>query len=265
MASRDRFPKQVQRSRDRTDDARELFLPGGGSQVPRRMERLVLLPRPRPAMLVFGVSLSIAALLPAQSAKNEEPILTATLTSDRMHYSLAEDIRLYVRVANAGKSPLTVFGKLLWGYAGGLVLRVTDTSNKEVPAKVLDDGMVVPSTLENPSSFVVLSPGHYLGRTRVERLSELVDKPGTYFIQVEYISPVPRDFRQGPDFWNREKPPVWSNKIEVHVTGEQEPGAVVRGPATPPRKCRPADLPDRRAEAGRSSGTPSTGTAPCAR
>jgi hypothetical protein len=100
------------------------------------------------------------------------------------------------------------------------VLRVTDTSNKEVPAKALDDDMVVPSTLEDRNSFVVLSPGHYLGRTRVEHLSELVDKPGTYFIQVEYISPVPRDFGQGPDFWSRAKPPVWSNKIEVHVSGK---------------------------------------------
>jgi hypothetical protein len=182
------------------------------------MEWLVLLSRARAAMLVFGVFLSIVVLLPA--AKNEEPVLTATLTSDRTNYSLADDIHLDARLTNAGKSPLTVFGKLLWGYAGGLVLRVTDTSNKEVPAKVLDDGMVVPSTLEHSKSFVVLSPGHYLGRTRVERLSELVDKPGTYFIQVEYISPVPRDFGQGAAFWNREKPPVWSNKIEVHVTGK---------------------------------------------
>jgi len=184
------------------------------------MEWSVLLARPRAAMLVFGVFLSIVVSSTAQSANNQTPILTAGLTSDRTDYSLADDIRLDARVTNAGKSPLTVFGKLLWGYAGGLVLHVADTSNKEVPAKVLDDGMIVPSTLKNSKSFVVLSPGHYLGTTRVDRLNELVDKPGTYFLQVEYISPVPRDLGQGPDFWNREKPPVWSNKIEVHVTGK---------------------------------------------
>jgi hypothetical protein len=187
------------------------------------MEWSILLSRVRAAMLVFAFFLSVVALSTAQSAKNEELMLTATLTSDKASYSLDDDIRLDVRVTNTGKSPLTVFGALLWGHAGGLVLRVTDTSNKEVPAKALDDDMVVPSTLEDRNSFVVLSPGHYLGRTRVEHLSELVDKPGTYFIQVQYISPVPRDFGQGPDFWSREKPPVWSNKIEVHVTGKPKP------------------------------------------
>ncbi len=184
------------------------------------MEWSVLLSRVRARMIVFGFFLVVAALSTAQSAKNEESMLTATLTSDRTDYSLADDIHLDVRVTNASKSPLTVFGELLWGHAGGLVLRVTDTSNKEVPAKALDDDMVVPSTLEDRNSFVVLSPGHYLGRTRVEHLSELVEKPGTYFIQFEYISPVPREFGQGPDFWSREKPPVWSNKIEVHVTSK---------------------------------------------
>ena len=184
------------------------------------MKSPVLLSRVRAAMLVFGFFLVVSALSTAQSAKNEEPMLTATLTSDKTDYSLADDIRLDVRITNAGKSPLTVFGELLWGHAGGLVLRVTDTSNREVPAKALDDDMVVPSTLEDRNSFVVLSPNHYLGRTRVEHLSELVEKPGTYFIQVEYMSPVPRDFGQGPDFWSREKPPVWSNKIEVHVTSK---------------------------------------------
>ena len=184
------------------------------------MEWLVLLSRAKAALLVFGVFLSIVLLSTGQAAKSEEAILTATLMSDRTNYSLADDIRLDARVTNAGKSPLTVYGKLLWGYAGGLVLHVTDTSNKEVPAKVLDDGMIVPSTLKKLKSFVVLSPGHYLGTTRVDRLNELVTKPGIYFIQVEYISPVPRQFGQGPDFWNREKPPVWSNKIQVQVTGK---------------------------------------------
>jgi hypothetical protein len=184
------------------------------------MNSLGLFARPRAAIFVIGVFLSIAVLSTAQSAENEEPMLTASLTSDRTNCSLADDVHLDARLTNAGKSPLTVFGKLLWGYAGGLVLHVTDSSNKEVRAKVLDDGMVVPSTLENSKSFVVLSPGRYLGTTRVERLSELVGKPGIYFIRVEYISPVPRELGQGPNFWNREKPPVWSNKIEMRVTGK---------------------------------------------
>ena len=180
----------------------------------------VLLLRVRAAMLVFGFFLSVVALSTVRSATNQEPTLTTTLTSDGTDYSLAGDIRLDVRVTNAGKAPLAVFGELLWGHAGGLILHMTDTSNKEVPAKALDDDMVVPATLEDPNSFVVLSPRHYLGTTRIEQINKLVDKPGTYFIQVEYISPVPREFGQGPDFWSREKPPIWSNKVEVHLTSK---------------------------------------------
>ena len=44
-------------------------------------------------MLVFGFFLIVSALSTAQSAKNEEPMLTATLTSDKTDYSLADDIR----------------------------------------------------------------------------------------------------------------------------------------------------------------------------
>ena len=121
------------------------------------MEWSVPLSRMRAAMLVFGFFFVVSALSTAQSAKNEEPMLTATLTSDRTDYSLADDIHLDVRVANAGRSQLTVYGELLWGHAGGLVLHVSDPSNREVPAKALDDDMVVPTTLADRNSFVVLS------------------------------------------------------------------------------------------------------------
>ncbi len=64
-------------------------------------------------MLVFAFFFVVSVLSTAQSAKNEEPMLTATLTSNRTDYSLADDIRLDVRVTNGGRSPLTVFGELL--------------------------------------------------------------------------------------------------------------------------------------------------------
>jgi hypothetical protein len=182
------------------------------------MECLVLLSRMMSATLVFAFFLAAPGSSIAQSLKSEEPMLTATLASDKKEYSLADNIHLDVRITNASRSELTVFGQLLWGQAGGLVLHVYDASNKEVPAKMLDDDMVVPSTLADRNSFVVLSRNHYLGTTRIEHLPDLVQKPGKYFIQVEYLSPVPTEFGQGPNFWSREKPPVWSNKIEVQVS-----------------------------------------------
>jgi|SRR5579883_22416 len=64
------------------------------------------------AIVFLVASLSAAAQDSAQSAKNRAQVLTATLTSDRTNYSLADDIRLDARVTNTGKSLLTVFGEL---------------------------------------------------------------------------------------------------------------------------------------------------------
>ena len=175
----------------------------------------------RVATLLFALCYVGPVLASATSPNRKEPTLTATVASDKTKYSLTDDIHLDVRLTNTGRSELTIFGQLLWGYAGGLVLHVYDESNKEVPAKMLDDDMVIPTTLENPRSFIVLSPNHYFGTTRTDHLADLVHRPGTYFIQTEYISPVPSEFGQGPNFWSREKPIVWSNRIEVRVTQSQ--------------------------------------------
>ncbi len=152
------------------------------------------------------------------SGANEKTMLAVVLNSDREDYSLSNDIHLDVRVVNSSEEPLTIYGRLLWGYAGGLTLHVTADSDKEIAPKVLDDDLVIPSTLVDRNSFVVLAPNHYLGTTRIERLTDLVEKPGTYFIRVEYRSPVPLKFGQGPKFWSFEKPPISSQTIEVHIT-----------------------------------------------
>jgi hypothetical protein len=171
------------------------------------------------AMLVLGISLFVAAPS-AQSTKEGQQVLTVTLAADRARYSLRDHINLDVRLTNVSNMPVTVFGELLWGYAGGLVLHVTDSSGREIPSRTLDDDMVVPSALVDRISFAVLNRNHYLGTTRVEPLEEFIREPGTYFIEVQYLSPVSRELGQGPGFWSREKGPVRSNKIGVHVGGE---------------------------------------------
>jgi hypothetical protein len=182
------------------------------------MKWSVFLSRILLAVVALTLFLAAPSSDAAQQTKSEGPMITVTLNSDKQEYTLGEDIRFDVRVANAGRSEVTVFGQLLWGYAGGLVLHVYDASNKEVPAKSLDDDMVVPSTLEDCHSFVVLNRNHYLGTTRADHLADLIEKPGRYFIQVQYLSPVPKEFGQGPNFWRREKGAEWSNKIQVEVS-----------------------------------------------
>jgi len=149
----------------------------------------------------------------------EKTTLAVEVTCDRRDYSLTDEIRLDVHIANSSLlAPLTIYGRLLWGYVGGLTLHVSDGSKREIAPKEYDDGMVIPGTLEDRNAFVVLAPYHYLGTTRIQRLSSLVEKPGTYFIRVVYRSPIPMEFGMGPSFWASERGVVSSKEIEIHVS-----------------------------------------------
>jgi len=152
------------------------------------------------------------------SSDKDKAMLTVSIDSDRREYTLTQEVRLDVRVTNCGTEPLTIYGHLLWGDAGGLTLHITDESNKEIVSKLLDDDLLIPSTLLNRNSFVVLLPNHFLGTTRVGRTTDFFEKPGTYFIRAEYRSPVPSKFGQGPNFWSFDQPPVSSKPIQVHVS-----------------------------------------------
>jgi hypothetical protein len=177
----------------------------------------------RNSILTFGLLPIIFVASVAQQAENTRSNLAVVITSDRTDYSLADTIQLDIHIMNVGKSPLTIYGRLLWGYAGGLVLHVSDTLNREIPAKGLDDDLVIPSTVSDRNSYVVLNKYHFLGTIREDLLSDHVVEPGIYFIQVEYRSPIPHEMGLGPNFWGREQPAVWSGRIQIHVISNPKP------------------------------------------
>jgi hypothetical protein len=179
---------------------------------------LTVLERTVPTALVLVFLLVTQLFSAGQGTNSEEALLTASVAPDRRDYALDDDISLSVRLTNVSKSKVTVFGRILWGYAGGMVLHVYDASNKEVPAKTLDDDMLVPSRLRDRNSFLVLNPGQYLGTTRNDRLRDLVQRPAKYWVQVEYLSPVPAEFGQGPSFYSRGNGPIWSDRAEVLIS-----------------------------------------------
>jgi hypothetical protein len=72
--------------------------------------------------------------------------------------------------------------------------------------------------------FVLLERGEFVG-TRVEwEAKEFVNKPGDYDFVVEYTSSVSEDFAHeemkmtNAPFWSRERGPVKSNRIRLHIT-----------------------------------------------
>ncbi|HEV2101815.1 MAG TPA: hypothetical protein VGR58_03460 [Candidatus Acidoferrum sp.] len=175
-----------------------------------------------PLRLVVWVSLLvlscvIAALPHAHAGADNEATLSVLLSSDKKEYSLKEEIRWDARLLNSGTAPLTVFGHLRWGYGAGLTIHISDSAGQDVPPKYLDDDMILPTEADDRCSYVVLPPGHYLGATRPDHVSNLVQKPGTYFVYVEYKIPLPKKYGKGPNFWSREKPAVVSNRVEIDV------------------------------------------------
>ncbi len=166
---------------------------------------------------ILVLSCVIAAILHAHVGADNETKLSVLLSSDKKDYSLEEEIHWDARVLNSGTAPLTIFGHLRWGYGAGLTIHVSDSADRDVPTRYLDDDMILPTEADDRYSYVVLAPGHYLGASRPDHVSDLVQKPGTYFVYVQYKIPLPKKYGKGPNFWSREKPVVVSNRVEIDV------------------------------------------------
>jgi hypothetical protein len=153
-------------------------------------------------------------MLPCPSAQ----ALKAVLSIDRTECALSDKLNLEAKLLNASTEAIVVYGRLLWGYGGGFVLRVFDGGGAEVFPAAHDDDLVIPSTLSEPASFVSLAPDHFLGVMRADRASDLFNRPGAYRIRVEYRSPVPLKYKNQPNFWSMERGVILSATIEVRIT-----------------------------------------------
>ena len=91
--------------------------------------------------LIAVCSLSLPMANQAQSGAAN---LKLHLGTDAPSVSLDAKLMVTISLLNDGDHPLTVYGELLRGYAGGIVLHVKDASGKDVPPKSLDDDLVPP-------------------------------------------------------------------------------------------------------------------------
>src|ERR1019366_6400676 len=120
--------------------------------------------------------------------------LVVTISASAATYSKSSDLKLDVSLRNESSEPLSVFGRLLFGGSGGLILTITDATGKAISTPLLLDEQVPPTVLQYATSYVVLQPQHYLGTTLVQPVKDLFARSGTYRITVKYLSPVPRRY-----------------------------------------------------------------------
>jgi hypothetical protein len=171
---------------------------------------------------IRNASIALAVVIvPSVSAQ----ALQAVLSSSRAEYGTTDEVTLEVKLVNVSSEPVTLWGKLMWGYAGGFVLRAFEESGSEVQRDAYDDDLLIPSMLGDPTNFVKLAPNHLLGILRKDRASDLFRKPGEYRLRVEYRSPVPLKYKNQSDFWSTERGVVSSEFIHLRITPAQTKSA----------------------------------------
>jgi hypothetical protein len=125
-------------------------------------------------------------------------------------------VNLDVRIINRTSDAISIFGKLLWGYEAGLILHVADEHGIPVQAQHLDVDIVPPPTLADPTTYLVLSHGNFLGAERTDTPENLFNnQPGRYSLTVEYRSPVPRRYAKAANFWASENGVLRSNVCSI--------------------------------------------------
>ena len=144
------------------------------------------------------------------------------LYADQAQYALSQLLVVDVGI-NDGPDPVYIYGRIAWGYGGGLVLRLRDQSGKEVAPILRDDTMLPPpSRNDDPSMFVKLIENKFFGTRREIPVPDLTKTPGKYSLQVEYRSPlfcgfVDPKLRRLPALWH-EDAGILSNVVSFEVT-----------------------------------------------
>lgn len=143
--------------------------------------------------------------------------LNVTLTSSKQALKGDGNVILEAKLLNIGEEAVSLFGQLLWGYAGGFTLHIADEDGHIVEPAQHDDDMIASSALGNPEYYLLLFPDQFVGVRRKDSAKNLFPKAGSYSLFVEYRSPVPERYARTPRFWGREKGTIRSTTIIIRV------------------------------------------------
>ena len=145
--------------------------------------------------------------------------LKVTLVADRAVYRRKDEIRLKVMIINdSGINDAFVYYEMGFGHRAGFMLIRRDARGHEVPTRFIHDFRPDPPNLNDPTSFVKLRPGHFLGFTYENSIYNLnLEKPGTYKLSVEYHSPILSSDVKVKPFWGAENSSIESNVVTIVV------------------------------------------------
>jgi len=162
--------------------------------------------------------LMVAALNPsvvAQSNNAEKPSsarLTLSVRTDRLTYRMSDKIRVQTQLLNAGTEDVYIYEwDLCWNFARGLSMHWSTPNGKLVQGDFLFDCVPPPPKEGNVYAFIRLQPGRFYGLADEIQVSDAVNKPGEYNLNVTYGSSISKDFIK--EFLNHDPIsalPVWT-------------------------------------------------------
>jgi hypothetical protein len=167
--------------------------------------------------LALTAALLSAIFVCSQNAPKTQ--LTVRLTTDRVSYSLRDDVQFEIVRENTGDGKVFIYRRWEWGTISKI--RVFDSKGKEIIEVLwpIDDPPALTST-----DFILLKSGDFLGTKLKMSVKQFVKSPGDYEFFVEYRSYLPEDLarkyipQRGVPFWSRERKTVTSNKIKLRIT-----------------------------------------------
>jgi len=155
----------------------------------------------------------------AAAGTQNKPNLKVALLAARTILGKKDNLNLYVMIMNDDAlHDAFVYSELEFGYRAELVLIRRDGRGREVPTRFIHDYRPDPLDLNDPTSFVKLRPGNFLGVEYENSIYNLnLDKPGTYNLSVEYACPISSSEVKVKPFWGTESGSIASNVVAITV------------------------------------------------
>jgi hypothetical protein len=171
---------------------------------------------------MIGTLFLAFALLEGDGAPNTQgsgPTVVARLESPSREFRMSDRVLLSVAIWNETPEPFVVFGKLMWGTNGGLRIRIVDEEGAFTSAGVFADSMVTPRDAGDPSNYVKIPPGQFIGVYREDEARRLVPEPGCYHLWVQYRNPISSKYAEKltgvEDVYGREQGWIDSNRVGI--------------------------------------------------
>jgi hypothetical protein len=171
-------------------------------------------------LIYVTLILATVILTPAQSPKQPNQLskqLRLMVKTDHLTYRMSDTLQIETQVMNAGNQDAYIWtGDLCWNPARGLSMQLVAANGFLAKGDLFLDCVPPPPKAGDVYQFIKLEPGAFHGRSDTLKVSELVDKPGSYDLSVTFSSFLSRKFIE--EFYARDpisKLPVWTKQEPI--------------------------------------------------